>query len=69
MPRVRFLGQDRSSGIQLDGVTYFAGDEADLSPRWVPALLAAGRVVLVEDAIRVAVPEMEHRDPVVRRKR
>ena len=71
--RVRFVGADRGAGRQFAGETYFPGDVADLSPAHAAAAVRGGWAVPVEadppEAVRVAVPEVEHRDPPVGRKR
>ena len=67
---VRVVGHDPGRGVLIDGHTYFPGDRADLSPAWATWLMRQGRAVPVEEPQeRVAVPEVEHRDPVLRRKR
>jgi len=66
--RVRIVGHDPGRGVLIEGRTLFPGDEVEVSDRWAAWLMAQGRAVRVE-AVAVAVPVVEHRDPVVRRKR
>lgn len=71
--RVRFTSSP-PTGIPIEGVTYFAGQVADLSPLWCAVLVRAGQAEVVEqepERERVAVAEVEHRDtfPRGRKKR
>ena len=70
--RVRFIGTDRGAGRQVAGVTYFPGDVADLAAPMARYLIGAGLAVADMPPLgaeRVAVPEVEHRDPFARKAR
>lgn len=66
---IRIVGHDPGRGVLIDGRTLFPGDEVEVSDRWAAWLMAQGRAVRIE-AVTVAVPVVENRDPVTpRRKR
>lgn len=67
---VRIVGSDPGRGVLIDGRTYFPGDEADLSTGWAAWMIRQGRAIPIEAPTeRVAVPVVEHRDPVLRRRK
>lgn len=57
---VTFVGRDQRVGRQVAGVTYYPGDEAELSLADARYVIALG--FAKEAAERIAVPEIEHRD-------